>query len=563
MASLLRQIVASPRVRHPEANLDLCYVTDNIIATSGPSLTYPQRYYRNPLDSLVRFLDSRHGANWAIWEFRAEGTGYPDEEVYGRIYHFPWPDHHPPPFALLVRVVASMRNWVRGTGVEVEGGDDGRLDGNDGKNGEGDGDAAKGGRVIVVHCKAGKGRSGTASCAYLISEEGWTLADALQRFTERRMRPGFGPGISIPSQLRWVGYVDRWTRHGKVYVERQVEVLEVHVWGLRDGVKVAVEGFVDEGRRIETVHTFGREECNIVRGSINGKNGFADVVAEVMGRRSGDKGVQTPTSATSEKKDVELPTESDAKEKEDFEGGDIIFRPSKRVVLLTNDINIDFERRNNANFGLTMVTAVAHVWFNAFFEGNGAENGGKADSSGVFELEWDRLDGIKGSRQKGTRAFDKFAVVWKALPDEERPGIVIHEPREDEEVKQSQPADWKGNKDYSPGIGKKLGLRAASPHNGSVSRASSTKSDSGAGKEEEVESEDGAAGVRPYGPGGETRLEVPGSPVDGPFDSPDSPRPGPDEGNKSSIDTSPPVLFPVHKLPKVPPPESTDDPRAD
>ena len=28
-ASLLRQIVAGPRSRHPEAGLDLCYVTDN------------------------------------------------------------------------------------------------------------------------------------------------------------------------------------------------------------------------------------------------------------------------------------------------------------------------------------------------------------------------------------------------------------------------------------------------------------------------------------------------------------------------------------------------------
>lgn len=33
MASLLRQIVAGPRARHPEAGLDLCYVTDNIVAT--------------------------------------------------------------------------------------------------------------------------------------------------------------------------------------------------------------------------------------------------------------------------------------------------------------------------------------------------------------------------------------------------------------------------------------------------------------------------------------------------------------------------------------------------
>lgn len=33
MASLLRQIVAGPRAKHPETGLDLCYVTENIIVT--------------------------------------------------------------------------------------------------------------------------------------------------------------------------------------------------------------------------------------------------------------------------------------------------------------------------------------------------------------------------------------------------------------------------------------------------------------------------------------------------------------------------------------------------
>ena len=64
----------------------------------------------------------------------------------------------------------------------------------------------------------------------------------MQRFTERRMRAGFGVGISIPSQQRWIRYVDRWTKSGKIYLERPVEILEVHVWGLRDGVKIVVEG---------------------------------------------------------------------------------------------------------------------------------------------------------------------------------------------------------------------------------------------------------------------------------------------------------------------------------
>jgi protein-tyrosine phosphatase len=258
MASILRQIVAGPRAKHPEAGLDLCYVTDNIIATSGPGATYPQVAYRNPLKDLVKFLDSKHGDKWAIWEFRAEGTGYPDSEVYGRVWHYPWPDHHPPPFALIPLIMGSMRKWL--------------------KDDEADG------RVVVVHCKAGKGRSGTISCSYLISEEGWTPEDAMNRFTERRMRPGF-VGISIPSQRRWITYVDRWAKHGKKYIERPVEILEVHIWGLRDGVKIAVEGYVEEGKVIKKFHTFHRHEREIVRGSISNETGLSDVAMEVLGRK--------------------------------------------------------------------------------------------------------------------------------------------------------------------------------------------------------------------------------------------------------------------------------------
>ncbi len=187
-----------------------------VIATSGPSSTYPKRAYRNPLEALVRFLDDTYGSRWFIWEFRAEGTGYNDEEVYNRIHHFPWPDHHPPPFALIPTIMASMRDWLKSQDMETE-------------------------RVGIVHCKAGKGRSGTVACSYLISEENWAAKDALARFTSRRMRAGFGEGISIPSQQRWIRYVEWWAKHGKVYVERPVEILEVHVVGLRDGVKIAVE----------------------------------------------------------------------------------------------------------------------------------------------------------------------------------------------------------------------------------------------------------------------------------------------------------------------------------
>lgn len=376
--------------------------------------------------------------------------------------------------------MASMRNWLKGK----------------------DSDGKK--RVVVVHCKAGKGRSGTASCSYLISEEGWSAEDALKRFTERRMRPGFGAGVSIPSQLRWVGYVDRWTKHGKLYVERPVQILEVHIWGLRDGLKVAVEGFVDEGRTIKTFHVFSKNERTIVRGNIKTTPGLANVVTEAMKMGSSatnsikPKNSQTAPlqqeEAENAMKEAQKTSSRSVSDLTVDNGGDVIFRPSQPITLPTNDINIDFERRNKAGYGMSMVTAVAHVWFNAYFEGKGPENNGSSTDSGVFEIDWDAMDGIKGSLRKGTRAFDKLAVVWKSVTDKDRSkSIVITEPGEDEEVAQTQPADWRGRNDATPSVGKDLGLRAETPHSANISRASSTT-----GHENHDDGSD-SEGVKSYG----------------------------------------------------------------
>ncbi len=383
--------------------------------------------------------------------------------------------------------MASMRDWIHG----------------------------KEGRVIVVHCKAGKGRSGTAACSYLISEEGWTPEEALQRFTERRMRTGFGPGVSIPSQLRWVDYVRRWAKQGKIYVERQVEILEVHVWCLRDGVKVAVGGFIDEGRTIKTFHVFSREERLIVD-----SNGDSSSIISSIARATAGADISGPTSQqqldTSHTSKPPKSTGKDMANKTtsptspngtDVSGADVIFRPASRIILPTNDINIDFERRNQAPLNYTFVTSIAHVWFNTFFEGQGAESGGEAASSGVFEIEWDKMDGIKGSSKKGTRALDRLAVIWKVVEGTgTQPPVVIHEPAPGETVRQSKPADWKGGDEKGFDKGKDLGLRAETPVSRDVSRANSLRSESSPLTPTD---HDPAVGVRAHGPAGEDHIPHP------------------------------------------------------
>lgn len=324
-------------------------------------------------------------------------------------------------------------------------------------------------RVAVVHCKAGKGRSGTVACSYLISQEGWKMEDALQRFTERRMRVGFGDGVSIPSQVRWVGYVNRWANDmGKVYVERPVEILEVHVWGLRDGVKIALEGYVDEGKKIKCFHLFRRKERIVVD---DGKTPMPlshdDLIAKerLEKRERATKSSQSPSSSSSANSStiIQQPpmTFSSASTSTSKNIGEnnkkisaAILRPDNPVILPTSDVNIDFERRIKAAYtGWAVVTSIAHVWFNAYFEG------GDKHDSGIFECDWEALDGIKGSTSKGTKALERVKIVWRyaskqqlaAEGKEEPPEIarlpeqkIVTMPKPGEPVQESHAADWHG-----------------------------------------------------------------------------------------------------------------------
>ncbi|WWC59678.1 uncharacterized protein I303_102240 [Kwoniella dejecticola CBS 10117] len=141
----VRKIVSGKKARFidPEnaVNLDLVYVTDRIIIMGYPAVGVAG-LYRNRRRDVLKFINSRHGEKWWIWNLcPLYENAYSPESMHGRVSRYPFPDHHPPPLPLLPLAVREMTAWLEG-------------------------DAE---RVAIIHCKAGKGRSGTLLCSYLLS----------------------------------------------------------------------------------------------------------------------------------------------------------------------------------------------------------------------------------------------------------------------------------------------------------------------------------------------------------------------------------------------------------
>ncbi|ORX35851.1 hypothetical protein BD324DRAFT_629254 [Kockovaella imperatae] len=141
----IRKIVSGKKARFvdkaAQVDLDLVYVTDRIIIMGYPAAGV-SALYRNRRRDVLKFINSRHGDKWWIWNLcPLYEKAYSPESMHNRVSRYPFPDHHPPPLPLLPLAVREMTAWLQG---DPE-------------------------RIAIIHCKAGKGRSGTLLCSYLLS----------------------------------------------------------------------------------------------------------------------------------------------------------------------------------------------------------------------------------------------------------------------------------------------------------------------------------------------------------------------------------------------------------
>ncbi|KAM7435048.1 hypothetical protein ABFA07_014980 [Porites harrisoni] len=164
-------------------DLDLTYITEKVIAMSFPS-SGKQKMYRNPISEVVRFLDTKHENHYKVYNLCSERS-YEPSMFHNRVERIPIDDHNVPRLSQLLYFTHNVREW---------------LD-RDPKN------------VIAVHCKGGKGRTGTAICSWLIANGQFEQAQhSLEYFGHRRTDYSVGnqyQGVQTPSQSRFVGYLEQ------------------------------------------------------------------------------------------------------------------------------------------------------------------------------------------------------------------------------------------------------------------------------------------------------------------------------------------------------------------
>ncbi|PRP87367.1 hypothetical protein PROFUN_01629 [Planoprotostelium fungivorum] len=181
MASALwksvRTKISADKYRYMKGNynLDLTYITDRIIAMSFPAEGV-ESTFRNDIDEVAKMLNESHPNAYMIYNLSERPYEY---NKFGSAV-LEWcgfPDHHAPPLERLFSTIKSIHSWLHA----------------DKEN------------VVVVHCLAGKGRTGTIIACYLLYSGLFNEVDqALAYFAAKRSTTNWG--VTGPSQLRYCGY---------------------------------------------------------------------------------------------------------------------------------------------------------------------------------------------------------------------------------------------------------------------------------------------------------------------------------------------------------------------
>lgn len=197
----IRAKVSGSRVRYMKEgfDLDLTYITPSLIAMGYPA-SGVEKTYRNDISEVAAFLTSRHATAFRVYNLSERKYDY--AKFQHRVNECGFPDHHPPPLQLLLDIMNDMLQFM----------------------------AQSEENVVVVHCLAGKGRTGVVCSCFLLVTGFYGNIYAMTKDRELREAANTairdfwnarGQGVRYPSQALYIYYFLRVVRRLKT-MPRQI-----------------------------------------------------------------------------------------------------------------------------------------------------------------------------------------------------------------------------------------------------------------------------------------------------------------------------------------------------
>jgi len=230
-------------------DLDLTYVTTNIIAMSFPSKG-TKAVYRNKIDQVAKFFEDKYSntqhIDYMIYNLCSE-MEYDHRKFHGNVRRYQIDDHNVPSIDEMIKLVEDVGAWLRGG--------EGRE------------------RVVALHCKGGKGRTGTMICAVLIGQNlfenaGESLTYFGQRRTDLNVAQQF-QGVETYSQIRYVHYFqEAHNQRLKAIPSRPLRVVKIIITGLKrvgvgDGSDFSVTITEGAAQQLQCSFKPGSDDCQI------------------------------------------------------------------------------------------------------------------------------------------------------------------------------------------------------------------------------------------------------------------------------------------------------------
>lgn len=319
-------------------NLDLAYILPNLAACSAPTNKITKKLYQNNLDTLCEVLSLNHGDNnWGILNLRTEKIGYDPDTISkhkGLFFYKPFLDNNAIPLEEFIGSIKDLDTFLSENPKHA----------------------------IVVHCRHGKGRTGSIIVGYLMYKFGLEFDTANKLFTTRRRI--YRHGVSVPSQVRYLGYYGN-LLNSTSFQDEYHQILS-------SNFKVCIKKLV--------IHNFGT----------------------IPNHQQLDLRCQTFAKHGSELSLVKIFTEDTINRS----NGDLVVTPNEPIILDTMDISFQI-----TVLGRFTTTLMLWFWINAAIEYVQKD----VNSELTITIPWEKMDGYRGKEIKGKQLLDSAEVTIKLI----------------------------------------------------------------------------------------------------------------------------------------------------